>query len=190
MNKAARMAVRWQRSLLQRMYGFDRWHVGHAGEPYAQDIVRTLNAWPASRRQFVVEIGCGLGDILRRLQFASRVGLDRDEGALRAAAFLARFQRGAAPRFERFAFPRTPLTGVYNAIVMVNWIHLVDPDTLGRAVRAYAASHLLPGGAVVLDTIDDPAYEHNHDIRTLAWPGASVEQVGRYARDRHVWVLR
>lgn len=189
MSKVHRFAVRWERSLLQRIYGFDRWHVGHAGEAYGKDIVRTLNAWPAARRHAVVEIGCGLGDILRRLRFAERVGLDIDQGALRAARLLSRVGRGAVPRFEPFDFPRTPLVGVYNAIVMVNWIHQVDQETLARAVHTYAAAHLLPGGAVVLDTVDDPAYDYNHDVRALAWPGASVGQIGRYARGRHVWVL-
>jgi hypothetical protein len=190
MSKVGRLLHRWERGLLQRAYGFDRWHVGHAGEDYAKDIVRALNAWPAERRNAVVEIGCGLGDIVRHLRFTERLGLDRDRGAIQAARFLARFQSGRAPRFEMFEFPQTPLTGVYNAIVMVNWIHQVDQDTLARAVGTYAASHLLPGGAVVLDTVDDAAYEHNHDVRALAWPGASIEPIGRYARGRHVWVLR
>ena len=190
MSKVARLAFRWQRSALQRVYGFDRWHVGHAGETYARDIVRTLNGWPDSERESVVEIGCGLGDILRHLRFRERLGLDMDRGALEAARLLARFQRGQSPRFEPFEFPRSPLTGVYNAIILVNWIHQVERDIVAGAVRTYAAHHLRPGGAVVLDTVDDPAYEHNHDVRALAWPGASIEQVGRYPRGRHVWVLR
>ena len=107
MSKVGRLAHRWERTLLQRVYGFDRWHVGHAGEVYAGDIVRSLNDWPADTRRAVVEIGCGLGDILRRLHFTERLGLDRDRGALDAARFLARFQVGPAPRFEPFEFPGT-----------------------------------------------------------------------------------
>jgi SAM-dependent methyltransferase len=190
MSKLRRLAHRFERTLLHRAYGFDRWHVGHAGEAYARDIVQALNAWPVSARETVVEIGCGLGDIVRHLAFRHRLGLDLDERVLAAARFLARFQRGTPPRFDRFDFPRSELSGVYNAIIMVNWIHQIDPDTLGRAVRAYRAQHLLPGGAIVLDTVDDPAYEHNHDVHALAWPGASIEQIGRYPRGRHVWVLR
>jgi SAM-dependent methyltransferase len=181
---------RWERTVLQRVYGFDRWHVGHAGEAYARDIVRALNAWPGPEREAAVEIGCGLGDIVRHLAFRERLGLDADEGVLGAARLLARLQRGSSPRFGRFHFPQSELSGVYNAIIMVNWIHQIDPDTLRRAVREYAAHHLSPGGAVVLDTIEDAAYVHNHDVRTLAWPGASVDEIGRYPRGRRVWVLR
>jgi len=189
-NRLARRVVRSQRAVLQRIYGFDRWHVGHSGEPYVQDIVDALNRWPEPSRDAVVEIGCGLGDIVRRLRFRRRVGLDRDSGALAAARFLSRFSTVAPPVFEPFEFPGSPLHGVYNAIIMVNWIHQVDPETLAGALREYAAHHLRPGGAVVLDTVDDAAYEHNHDVAALAWPGASIAELGRYARGRHVWMFR
>jgi len=79
---------------------------------------------------------------------------------------------------------------VYNAMIMVNWIHQVDPDVLRRAAHAYAAQHLRPGGALVLDTVDDSAYEHSHDIRSLGPPGAAIEQLGEYPRGRRVWVVR
>jgi hypothetical protein len=189
-NRLTRRVVRYERAVLQRIYGFDSWHVGHAGEPYVRDIADALNRWPETSRDAAVEIGCGLGDIVRRLRFRRRVGLDRDRGALAAARFLARFSTGSPPEFEPFEFPGTPLRGVYNAIIMVNWIHQVDPDTLGSALRDYAAHHLQPGGAVVLDTVDDKAYDHNHDAGAIAWPGASVDLLGQYARGRRVWVVR
>ena len=67
--RVGRTLQRLERNLLQRLYGFDRWHVGHGGERYAADIVSRLNGRPEADRESVVEIGCGLGDILRRLRF-------------------------------------------------------------------------------------------------------------------------
>ncbi len=184
-----RRVRRIERALLQRVYGFDSWHVGHSGEPYAADIVRYLNAWPETSRQAVVEIGCGLGDILRHLRFQTRLGLDRDPGVLRAARLLAMFQGAAKPRFEAFEYPQSALVGVYNVIIMVNWIHQVDPEPLRQAVRTCVAHHLHPGGGVVLDTVEDPAYRYNHDVHLLAPTGTVIEHVGQYARGRHVWVV-
>jgi SAM-dependent methyltransferase len=172
------------------VYGFDRWHVGHADEAYVGDIVRTLNAWPDSRRQAALEIGCGLGDILRRLRFRRRVGLDRDAQVIAAARLLARFHSGEPLEFDAFEFPGDQLTGAYDAIILVNWIHQIDAATLRQAVHACMAHNLRPGGGLVLDTVDDPAYMYNHDVRVLAPPGSTIDHLGAYARGRHVWIVR
>jgi hypothetical protein len=188
--KAVRLATRANRQLLRLVYGFDAWHVGHAGEPYGADIVRRLNAWPEADRQAVVEIGCGCGDIVRRLRFRGRLGLDRDARVLSAAKLLARGQLGSAPRFDVFDCPDTPLAGEFNAIVMVNWIHELGPDRLRAAIHDYFAHHLKDGGGLVLDTVQDPAYTYNHDVQALAPAGAVIDHLGRYARRRDVWMLR
>lgn len=189
-HKATRSVRRLERRLLQRVYGFDRWHVGHAGEPYAADIVRHLDRGAEADRQAVVEIGCGLGDIISRLHFRRRLGLDRDPRVLAAARLLSVFRRGPRCDFEVFEFPEAQLSGEYNAIVMVNWIHEIEPSTLRQAVHRYFEQHLRHGGCLVLDTVRDPAYTYNHDVRSLAPPGALIDRLGRYARHRDVWVVR
>ena len=73
---------------------------------------------------------------------------------------------------------------------MVNWIHQIDPDALRTALRSYLGSHLAAGGVMVLDTVDDPAYMHNHDVYALAPSAARVELIGDYPRGRRVWVVR
>ena len=188
--RVGRAFHRLARGLLQRVYGFDRWHVGHAGETYGVDIVRYLNARPEADRHAVVEIGCGLGDIIRRLRFQRRLGLDRDPGAVAAARMLARFQRGAGLRFDVFEFPGGPLPADYNAIIMVNWIHEIEPARLRQAVHACFADHLRAGGCLILDTVRDSAYTYNHDVRTLAPPEATVDRLGQYPRGRDVWAVR
>ena len=188
--RVGRTVRRLERAFLQRLYGFDRWHVGHAAEPYAADIVRFLNEWPEADRESVVEIGCGLGDILRRIRFRSRLGLDRDPRVLAAARLLSHFHGGTPPRFDVFDFPQAVLSGTYNAIILVNWIHDVDSPRLRDAIDVYLARHLRPGGGVVLDTVSDRAYTYNHDIQRLAPAGAVTVHLGRYARNRDIWVLR
>lgn len=185
--KAARLVRRTGRRALQSVYGFDAWHVGHAREPYVRDIVRRLNARPSDARRSAVEIGCGLGDIIGSLHYATRLGLDREENVVRAARTLAWRQRGL--RFAVFDFPSSHLTGSHDAIVMVNWIHAMPTETLRQAIESLFADHLRAGGCLVLDTVPDPAYTYNHDIHALAPSGASVERIGAYARGRDVWAL-
>jgi SAM-dependent methyltransferase len=187
--RISRALLRLQRRTLQRLYGFDDWHVGHANETYVADVVRYLNARAPSARASAVEIGCGTGDIIRRLRFGVRLGLDADPNVLAAARLLAALGMGTRPRFEVFEFPTNELTGVHDAIVMVNWIHLHDSGTLGRAIASYFKDHLRPGGVLVLDTVADPAYTYNHDVKGLAPAGATAHHVGRYPRNRDVWAL-
>src|SRR5262249_13850851 len=157
--------------------------------PYGADIVRYLNARPQVERHAVVEIGCGLGDILRRLKFGDRLGLDRDAQALAAARFLSRFHPGAPPRFAAFEFPADHLAVTYDAVIPVNWIHEIAPESLRQAVDAIYARHLREGGRIVLDTVEDPAYMYNHDIHVLAPPGAAIDHLGAYPRGRHIWAV-
>ena len=175
------------RRALQRVYGFDAWHVGHGGEPYVADIVRYLNGRPENGRQSVVEIGCGLGDILRPLRFRARTGLDREREVVRAARARGRLQRGL--QFDVFEFPASALEGRHDAIVMVNWIHAIEPAVLRNAIHNYASGHLRPGGCIVVDTVADPAYTYNHDVHALAPPEVTVARIGSYARGRDVWAL-
>ena len=66
----------------------------------------------------------------------------------------------------------------------------IDPERLHQSLSLYYAQHLRPGGAIVLDTVEDPAYGYNHDVRRLAPAGASIDHLGEYPRGRHVWVVR
>ena len=175
------------RRALQGVYGFDAWHVGHGNEPYVADIARYLNRRPESGRQSVVEIGCGLGDILRPLRFQERLGLDWEPSVVRAARARCRLQNGL--RFDVFEFPSSHLYGEHDAIVMVNWIHAIAPAVLEDALHLFARDHLRPGGCLVIDTVADPAYTYNHDVRALAPPEVTIERIGAYPRGREVWAL-
>jgi SAM-dependent methyltransferase len=189
LRRGVRIVRHLDRHLLHWAYGFDRWHLGHSGEAYAHRIVEFLNGWPAADRGAVVEIGCGLGDILRGLRFETRLGLDRDPRVLAAARVLAVARGHVGLAFGVLEFPETLLRGRYNAIVLVNWIHEIPPPALAAALRTCFVEHLVPGGAIIVDTVRDVAYMYNHDIEALAPLGARVQHVGRFARQRDVWAL-
>jgi SAM-dependent methyltransferase len=177
------------RHLLRGIVGFDIWHVNRLGDrPYALQVLAYLNGLPEARRGRVVEIGCGLGDILRRLHFRERLGLDADSAVLRAARVLAGVSRHR-PRFARFTFPG-PLNGRYDAIVMVNWPHLVSEEGLRSHLAAYVHDHLSPAGVLVIDTVQDPAYTYHHQIDRLAPAGSSVAKLGDFDRQRELWAIR
>jgi SAM-dependent methyltransferase len=182
----SRRAPRW---MLRTAYGFDAWHtIPRGAKPYIKDIVAFLNGRPATSRLRVVEIGCGLGDILRALRYEVRLGLDVDERVLRGARLLSRMQRQPVI-YRRFDLLSDRLEMEWDAIVIVNWPHLIPPEPLADIFRE-AIGRLCRDGVLIVDTVDDPEYAHHHSIEYLtAGLSCAVSVLGRYPRGRTVFIV-
>lgn len=83
------------RGLLYRLdrvrFGYPKWHcspINH--KPYAISIVETIERMIKAkivRNGYIVEVGCGRGDIIGNLQYDKKIGLDIDATIIRAASF-------------------------------------------------------------------------------------------------------
>jgi SAM-dependent methyltransferase len=179
-----------QRIILRYIFKFDKWHVFTLTEKkYAKDIIAYCNARPV--RNSFAEIGCGLGDIVRHVQYQERLGCDMDEKALKAARFLSRLTGRGKIRFSVFTFPDSPLPGKYDLIVLVNWIHHIEPAVLKSGIAAFFNNGLNKGGVIIIDTVQDPEYRFNHDIRFLTdGIDADVNKLGDYERQREIWLIK
>ena len=103
LNKVHLKSLKAFKILLRRFFGFDRWHlVTFYERPYAIDIVKYANE--RSSRSSALEIGSGLGDILRRLDYASKVALDREKEVLSALVFITRLQNFGVNRVKVAVF--------------------------------------------------------------------------------------
>ena len=178
------------RRFLKLIFGFDKWHISPLKErPYAIDIIRYCNK--LSTRSFFAEIGCGLGDITRNVLFENRTGYDMDEKVLKAARFLPVIGSRKSITYKVFHFPETLLSGSLNVLTMVNWIHHVEPETLKTKLSEYFNKNLLTKGEIIIDTVQDPTYKYNHDIKFLSKDlNCSIHCLGKYARKREVWAIK
>jgi SAM-dependent methyltransferase len=178
-----------QRVFLRSLFKFDQWHVYTLTEKqYAKDIIAYCNA--RSVKNSFAEIGCGLGDIIRHVHYRDRLGYDNDEKTLKAARFLKMFSGGGKIGFSSYSFPDSPLPGKYDVIALVNWIHLIKPPVLKSAITAYFNKALNEEGVIIIDTVQDPEYEFNHDILFLTdGINARVKKLGNYERQRQVWLI-
>lgn len=155
----------WLRGL-RRVFGFGAWHVSaaYSCRAYKGVVVELVNSL---RPVTVVEVGCGLGDILSHVRAAQRFGFDTDSSVIRAAQFLhpgaGKWIHGDAASILRVM----PSDGRIDCLIMVNWIHNLSPEQLAAGILP-----LLPRTAyLVLDAIDahGPAsYRFRHDFAFLA----------------------
>lgn len=177
------------RKLLQLAFGFDKWHVSPLQErPYAVDVIRYCNG--LHTRDSICEIGCGLGDIIRNVRYTVRLGYDLDRRVLKAASVLP-VSGGGTISYKVFRFPDSPLEDKVDVLTMVNWIHHIEPVTLQQKLAGYFQNNILPGGRIVIDTVQDPAYKHNHQIAFLTKGlNCSLFRIGEYARQREVWSIQ
>ena len=153
------------RRLLCALLGIERWHAGgEQRHPYRQEILRRLHARaPGS----MLEIGCGLGDILCRVPAPRRLGGDVSARVLWAARLSHPLQWLA--RGARFATMRLgdPVPGRFDAVVCVNFIHIIPPADLQAALSTLVRDNLAPGGLLVFDVVQNPQYRYNHDATSL-----------------------
>lgn len=175
---------------LQVFFRFDKWHVVSLRQRrYARDII-TFSNQQLVRKSFL-EIGCGLGDIIRNVKYENKTGYDMDQKVLNAAAFLNKISPGPAIRFEVFNFPISEISGKYDVILMVNWIHHIEPAVLKSKIQEYFINVLNKGGTIILDTVDHPEYRYPHNIFFLTQDiKANVTKLGDYERQREVWLIK
>jgi hypothetical protein len=176
--------------LLSKVYGFDRWHVTSLEQrPYATDIISYANH--VKMRNSCVEIGCGLGDIIRNVKFDARVGLDNDQKVLNAARLISKLTGNGNIKFSLFNFPADELKGRYNLIIMVNWIHHIQPGVLKKRLELFVHENLDSHGEIIVDTVQEKSYEYNHDIKFLVeGMNCAVARIGEYSRQREVWAIK
>lgn len=160
-----RVARLWL-GVLQRVFQFDAWHSSspYSCRPYKRVVVGIVNSL---RPNSVVEVGCGLGEILSRTCARQRFGFDSDAAVVRAARFL--HPRGTKwLAADASAVPELlPRGQGIDCLIMINWIHNLRPERLAECVLP-----LLPRVRyLLLDAIDHdapPSYRFRHDFGFLA----------------------
>jgi len=177
------------RRVLKAIFRFDDWHTSILDErPYAIDIIKYCNS--RSCKDSILEIGCGLADILRGVDYKKKLGFDMDKKVLRGAAFLSTFSRKPKITFQVFQFPEARLEALVDVIIMVNWIFFIEEDILRLNIEKYFRENVKPGGAIIIDTLKDPHYPNHHNIKVLtANLQCKIHKIGNYARQREVWSI-
>ena len=139
--------------IVQIWLGYDRWHnTPFFIRPYAKKIVEYLNK--KDTKNSVVEIGCGTGDILRRLLYNEKFGLDIDRKVLKGLDFFSVFlNKRTKIKTLVFDFEKEELEGQYDIIILCNWIHGISPELLKEKINKMFDSNLKLNGEIIVDVI-------------------------------------
>jgi len=172
---------------LQEKFGFDPWHVKSPfpRRPYKRRVVALINGLAP---ETVVEIGCGLGEIVSRSKAERRFGFDLDAAVIEAAEFLhgggVKFKQGNLCNPQEIA---AAVGGPIDVLVALNWPHMLPFDRIESAVAGLTAQ--TPVRMLVIDTIRPgcAGYQHYHtldDVKRLGEVMVSVAG-GDLIRDLH-----
>ncbi|MCX5682209.1 MAG: hypothetical protein NT049_00785 [Planctomycetota bacterium] len=139
---------------LRRRYGFDPWHTNPIEwRPYALRTCAYVNELVAREGlKSVVEVGCGLGEILGRIRAPETAGFDLSEAVIDWAR---KMHEGVEFRVGTFDDIRGREIGV---LVAVNFPHMIPPEDL----RALLAG-VLQGNRVRYLVVDEVPYQYHHE---------------------------
>jgi 2-polyprenyl-3-methyl-5-hydroxy-6-metoxy-1,4-benzoquinol methylase len=146
------------------IFKFDFWHVTLARtRKYPNDIANYLNS---RNLNSLCELGCGLGDISLKVRAKNKSGRDISPEVISAAKVYS-FLRFQKLDFQVLDISSEELIDKYDAIIMVNWPHNINPMKLQLIVHSIIKKNLNKGGCMILDTIENTKYKYNHDIAFL-----------------------
>ena len=157
---------RLQLHALRLLFRFDPWHAAapYSCRPYKALVVELANALQPS---VAVEIGCGLGEIIGRINATYSFGIDVDHRVIRAARFLhcgrGSWIHGEGNCIERLVTPERKI----DCLIMVNWIHSLSPEHLAALVVPLLSRTRF----LIVDAIDADgpnSYRHKHDFEFLS----------------------
>lgn len=166
------------KKVLRKIYQFEPWHVNlFSNRNYACFIVQKANL--EQNRMTALEIGCGLGDISRRLKYTKVEAVDNMSEVINGAKCLAKFSLNRKKvDFKLLDIVSGNLKDSYDLIIIVNWIHNLDHINLSCILKKLFIHHLNNGGLLIFDVVDNPGYLYNHSAKQLI--GNLIEENDAY----------
>ncbi len=121
-------------NLLRFYFGFNRWHSSGSYwcRPYKGEVVELSNL---IKPNSVLEIGCGLGEIISRVDATHRQGIDIEPQVIDAAKFLnKKYIYFDVESLHDLSDLRINTDLPLDLLIMVNWTHEIEWQNLSKCV--------------------------------------------------------
>ena len=119
--------------ILRTTYAFDEWHVLNMYElrGYKKEVVNIVNQL---HPHVAVEIGCGLGEIISRIEAEQKIGVDIDKRVVRAARCL-NWRKHILFMNGSFDVIKTLPLSLIDSLIMINWLHRIPEERIKMELK-------------------------------------------------------
>lgn len=154
----------------QRKYHFGMWHMmPKKSKPYVEDIINYIvesNLEP-EKEMHIVEIGCGLCDILadKRLGHMKRTGIDIERNVIEACKEI---YRKTNITFIEGSFDVVKDMQI-DVLIAVNFIHNLSREEMQKNIGRMIAENDIR--TFILDEVDGDGYKYHHDFSEIVPDG-------------------
>lgn len=150
--------------VLQKIFKFDKWHISSIKErDYAMYLVKYINdnLYDLAYSKKIIEVGCGLGDIISsvKIKNTEKIGYDLSAKVIRIAKIIhpnCKFNVGSFNEInnEKIA-----------VLIAVNFLHGFDEHTIEEWFNYVIQNNDI--NMIVVDKVQTPPYEYSHDYEVL-----------------------
>lgn len=178
-------------TLLKKRYRFARWHLSPIEHrKYAMDIVEAVQSLSAAGAS-IAEVGCGLGEILRKISVSGNppearlFGWDISPEVIAAAE--------ALDKKNEITYSIGTFDDVRDMkidwLITVNFLHNISSGDLAEYYRKITEQNDIE--RIVADTVSGSGYKYHHDLLNIMPDAYKLEsQSNLYSAERRVMVFR
>jgi hypothetical protein len=146
--------------LLFLIFKFDKWHfrATYYCSPYKKSAVDIINK-NISNSDIVVEVGCGIGEIISRINCRTRIGIDRCANVINAAKF---YNRKENIKFISGSF--NSIDTNFDHILLLNFTHEISENKLIGILKIMILKH--NPKTIFIDSYHNNYFKHlrHHDF--------------------------
>ncbi|WP_022773692.1 class I SAM-dependent methyltransferase [Butyrivibrio sp. AE2015] len=149
------------RALLQKIIGYDLWHVD-TKRSYAIDTVYRINQLIINDEigdGEIVEIGCGLGDIISSIKTPYKLGVDIDTKCIQGAKILHPFTKFICGSFGDIIDRNIAV------LIILNVFHFIPPDKMYNSLNCLMENNEIR--RVIVDEVQSPPYQYHYDFMSI-----------------------
>ncbi len=151
------------REYLQKVIGFDKWHLTSLKERYyALPMINRLNELIRNGKissGVIIEIGCGLGDIISAIQWKERIGYDIDKKAIITARILHPCTSFRVGTFDDIRGKKI------SVMIALNFMHRIKYEECYKYFRNLLNCNEID--YVIVDAVQSPPYQYAHDYKVM-----------------------